>query len=198
MTSWRAESFAPAWYAGKVFPTRGTPVTASFELIENGRIADLRQVVVRWYVNDSLVRNEENGLGIKSLRLTTPNYPGQDMEVRISIPNYKGQPLDALLRIPVTAPEAVIDNAHPGRDVERSSITFGVHPFFFNVSGLGNLNVSWQAANQPAAYGDNPWQLSVNIPSEAPAGFPVDIVVAVNNLFDELEFANDRLTVNIR
>ncbi|MBI4159957.1 hypothetical protein HY504_02225 [Candidatus Wolfebacteria bacterium] len=198
MTSWRAESYVPAWYGGKVFPIKDTPVEISFELVENGRIVDLRRTAVRWYINDTLMRNEESGLGIKSLRFVNQNYPGQGVDVHISLPNYKGQPLDAILRIPVLSPEVVVENARPTRDMARGDMKFRAIPFFFNVGLRDDLGVSWRAANQPAEYGDDPWRLSVGLDAEVPSGFPIDIQVAVNNFLNELEFANNALTVQVR
>ncbi|MCL5004571.1 MAG: hypothetical protein M1170_01335, partial [Patescibacteria group bacterium] len=57
LTTWKADGFVPAWYEGKILPSRGSRVSVSFELLKNGKISDLSNVVVRWYVNDNLVKN---------------------------------------------------------------------------------------------------------------------------------------------
>src|SRR3989338_8026257 len=96
LVSWQAQSYAPARYQGKIFPTKGTPIVISFELIDNGKIVDLSKTAVRWYINDELVKNEDNGLGIKSLQFNLPDYAGQETEIRIAIPDYKGSQLDSI------------------------------------------------------------------------------------------------------
>ena len=41
LVSWQVENYAPAWYQGKIFPVKDTPIVVSFELIENGRLVNL-------------------------------------------------------------------------------------------------------------------------------------------------------------
>ena len=82
LVSWQADSYVPSWYQGKIFPTNGSKIGVNFELLENGKIVNLSKIKVRWYINDKLIRNESNGLGIKSLSFTTSDYPGYETEVR--------------------------------------------------------------------------------------------------------------------
>ena len=108
LASWKADSYVPSWYQGKILPSRGTPVTVSFEVINSGQKADLSGTAVRWYINNKLVKNETNGFGIQSISFNIPDYGGQETEVRIAIPNYRGSELNHILRIPVKNPEAVL------------------------------------------------------------------------------------------
>jgi len=200
LVSWQAESYAPSWYQGKILPINGAPVEISFELIDKGKIADLSKTKVRWYVNDELVKNEENGLGIKSLKIITPNYSGQETEIRISVVDYKGgETLDKVIKIPVVGPEVLIDSPYPDKKISAGLSIFQVVPFFFNIKNLNSLSVEWSANEQkPAGLSANPWSLNLNIGPETPIGTEIKISVSVKNLLKELEFASKSIQLQIK
>ncbi len=191
MVSWRANNYVPTWYQGKVFPTKGSPVEIIFELIDNGKIVDLQKTVVRWYINDELVKNEDNGLGIKSLQFNMPDYAGQETEVRIAIPFYPGGQLDSIVRIPVKSPEVVIDANIPDRRIGTGKNLFQAFPFFFNVASLKNLSFDWLANDKTVEnVGEEPWLLRLNVDSQTPSGFGINVRAAVQNTFNQLESAS--------
>lgn len=189
LTSWQAQSYAPSWYQGKVWPTQSSQIEIAFEIVDGGKLTDLSKTTVRWYVNDKLIKNENDGLGIQSVNLSIPDYPGQETEIRISLPNYKGETLDNILHIPVAAPEVVI-NSFFGDDIYSGENFFEAIPFFFNASKMSDFSFSWLANNQaPQSYSDKPWQLNLNIDSRTPAGFTVNLKVAVQNILNQMELA---------
>lgn len=200
LVSWQAQNYAPSWYQGKLLPINGTPVEIKFELIESGKLADLSKIKVRWYVNDGLVKNEENGLGIKSLKFNIPDYGGNETEVRISLPEYKNYPpLDYIMRIPVKNPEVVINNRYPKSEINKKNISFEALPFFFNINSLNNLSFNWSAAGQESEnYTENPWLFKLNVDSQAPSGFIVSLRVSVQNLLNQMEFASKDLRLVIK
>ncbi len=199
LVSWQTQSYAPGWYTGKIFPTQGSSVEISFELIDSGKIVDLSATKVRWYVNDKLVQNEQNGLGLKYLKTIVPNYAGQEMEIRITIVDYKGQVLNNTIRIPVVKPEVVIDAPYPGNKVSFGSNFFEAIPFFFNIKNLGNLSFEWTFNNkkseQPA---EDPQIFNLNISSQIASGSVGNILVTVKNFLKELEFASKNLQITIK
>ncbi len=199
LVSWQAQSYAPGWYQGKIFPTKGTPVTINFELIDKGKIVDLSKTAVRWYINDELVKNEDNGLGIKSLRFNMSDYAGQETEIRIAIPDYKGSQLDSITRVPSKAPEVVIKNAYLGQRIQVGDNSFEAAPYFFNVNSLNNLSFDWLANGEKTNnYADTPWSLKLNIDSQAPLGYEINLRAVVSNLLNQLEFASRDLQLTIR
>ena len=199
MVSWQAQSYAPPWYQGKIFPTKGTPIVISFELIDNGKIVDLSKTAVRWYINDELVKNEDSGLGIKSLQFNMPDYAGQETEIRIAIPDYKGNQLDSIIRIPSKAPEVVIKNVYPEGRIQTGDNLFEAIPYFFNVNNLNNLSIDWFANSEKTdSYADNPWLLKLSIDQQAPTGYEVNLRAAVSNLLNQLEFAARDLKLQIK
>lgn len=143
MTSWQTQTFVPAWYGGKAFPTYQSPIRIGFELVEDGKIVDLSKTAVRWYVDGKLLKNETNGLGIKQITVFNKKYGGDVSSIKISLPDYKGGVLEKLFDIPIKTPEVVIDVPYFQKKVERGSNTLYAWPFFFNATSAGSLNLRW-------------------------------------------------------
>ncbi|MEK7481854.1 MAG: hypothetical protein AAB607_00600 [Patescibacteria group bacterium] len=198
MVSWQANSYAPSWYSGKILPTRGSLIKISFELVDNGKIADLSKKKVRWYVNDKLVQNESKGLGLKFYSFIADDYPGQETEIRITIVDYKDEILDKIVRIPIVFAEAAIDSPYPNAEINTGKNSFLVYPFFFNIRDLNNISFEWLVDNQPAESGENSQSLELNIESAAPSGFEIDIKATIRNLLDEMEFASENIKLVIK
>ncbi len=200
LSSWRAENYASSWYQGKILPTYQSPVEISFELIDTGKTADLSKTKVRWYVNDNLVLNENNGLGIKNLKVNIPDYATQETEIRIAVVDYKGgEQLDEIIKIPVARPEVVINAPYPDNKINTGSSIFQTIPFFFNIKHRDALTVEW-SANEQRAEGvfDNPWELELNIDSRTPSGFAVNLRAVVRNILNELEIGSKNIQLQIK
>lgn len=198
LVSWQAQSYSPSWYLGKILPTKDSQIKINFELIDSGKIVSLSKNIVRWYVNDKLVLNEKNGLGVKSYSFIAPDYPGQETEIRITIPDYKGKVLDKIIVLPIAGPEAVIDNSYPNREVFIGKSRFSAHPFFFNIKNKSGLAFEWLVNNQKAASGENQEILDLNIDPLTPSKTEIDISVKIKNLFNEMEFAAKNIKLMIR
>ena len=190
MVSWQTQNYVPVWYVGKIFPTNGARISVRFDLIDNGRVADLLSPTcekmndnkahpcrVRWYVNDDLRINEDNGFGIKTFSFAnTSVYDGNDIEVHISIPNYHGQSLDKIILIPVKSPELTIEVPNYDQRVGKES-KFIAWPFFFNsIAGL-----SFQWLMDGAEVGDNSPFLNLSIDSATLPTTKINLEVQVQN-----------------
>ncbi len=199
MVTWEADSYVPGWYSGKALPTRNSLIRVAFELIDNGKPVNLSKSIVRWYVNDELVRNEAHGLGITAYQFKTSDYPGNETEVRISIPNYKGSSVDKILRIPVAHPEVIIQGGRMDGTLGRGETMFRGFPFFFNIRNLSNLRFAWTAANQGSEGSeDSPWDFSLSIPESVPLGTPIEIGLTAQNNASPLEMGNISKTMMVR
>lgn len=203
LTSWKAQSYVPGWYQGKIFPAPGTPVEVGFELIDNGRIADLSETKVRWYLNDNLVRNEENGLGIKSLNFIAPQFGGRNVEVRIAVLNYGdgGGQIDEIIHIPVAKPEAVIDAPYPDRLIGVGKSSFRAAPFFFGTKDVSadNFSFEWSIDGKKVeGFFENQADFVLDVGSQAPAGAKLRLSVLAKNLLKELEFASGDIQLEVR
>src|SRR3989338_5844802 len=64
LLTWQAKNYVPAGYLGKALPSPSSIVTASVEIIDQGKIADLSKNNVYWYLNGSLVGS---GVGKKTV-----------------------------------------------------------------------------------------------------------------------------------
>lgn len=198
LVSWQAQSYVPSWYQGKIMPTKGSLITVGFELVDGGRIADLSGTVVRWYVNDKLILNEKNGLGIKSFSFNTPDYGGQQTDVRISLPNYRGQVLDDVITIPVVNPEVVIDGRSVQNHLQIGDNSFAATPFFFNTQSLSDLDFNWVANGQQAnSQSDAPWMLNLHLDPNTQPGFSVNLGVTAQSLVNQLEFATKSIKLQV-
>ncbi len=199
LISWRSQNYAPSWYQGKVLATRGSWIDASFDLIENGKIVDLSKKKVRWYVNDDLRRNEEDGLGIKNYSFSVADYTNEDIEIRIVIVDYKESQISGMIMIPLAKPEAVIDAPYSGRRIPSGTNIFRMYPFFFDVKDLGKLSFNWVVGGRSAeGSAGNASILKLNIDSLAPSGFGIDVQATINNLTNEMEFASSRVKMEVK
>jgi len=195
MVSWKTNSFTPSWYQGKIFPTTGSRIDIKFDLIDSGKIVDLSKSTVRWYINDNLVINETNGLGIKSYFFITNDYVGNNINVRISIPNYNGNVLDSVIDIPIANPEVVINIPYPDKLVPTGKLNLEAISFFFNISDNSKLLFLWNANGQLSPATGNPF-LNLNI--EAAAGPEIDLGILIKNIANELETASKNIKLKTR
>jgi hypothetical protein len=188
--SWEAGNYAPSWYQGKVLPIVGSPLAVSFELVDNGALADLSQSKIRWYVNDRLIINENSGLGIQSVSFNVPDYANNAIEVRVSIVDYQGTTLDRILYIPLAQPEVVIEMPSADGRISVGDSIFRANPFFFNINNLNQLDFEWVVnGKQPETLGATPWLLSLNVDSKISSGTPIDLSLTVNNTLNDAESA---------
>jgi hypothetical protein len=142
MVSWQTRTYAPDWYIGKALPTYQSFIDVQFELIEDGKVADLSKAIVRWYVDDKLFKNEDSGLGIKKFTVYNQKYGGVT-SVKISLPEYKGAVLEKTIDIPVKNPEVVIDIPFFEKRIPKGESKLFAWPFFFNTLAAGNLSLQW-------------------------------------------------------
>jgi len=200
LVSWRAQNYAPSWYPGKILPANKTPIEISFELIDNGKLADLSKTKVRWYINDNLIKNENDGLGIKKIKFNIPDYAGNETEVRIIVVDYLGgEQIDKIIAIPTVSPETVIEAPYLNGEIGVGTSNFRALPFFFNITNLNNLSVEWSANEQKSeGFFDNPWLLNLNIDSKTPLGTEIRLSALVKNPSKELEFASKNINLVIK
>ncbi|MBN2197759.1 hypothetical protein JW698_00970 [Candidatus Wolfebacteria bacterium] len=200
LISWQAQNYAPTWYQGKIFPVRGTPVEVNFEIVNNGKLVDLSDVKILWYINDELAKNEKDGLGIKTLKFNVSDYGGGEVEIRIVLPDYlEGELLDKIIKIPIVMPELVINSPYPDNKVEIGESFFQAIPFFFNIEFIDILSIDWTANNQKSiGLAENPYLLNLNISSETPKNTEINISALVKSILNNLEFANKSIKLNVK
>ncbi|MBI5401752.1 hypothetical protein HZB05_02935 [Candidatus Wolfebacteria bacterium] len=205
MVSWQAQNYVPVWYVGKIFPTNSAKISIRFDLIDNGKIADLLSSTcentnnsgphpcrVRWYINDDLRINEDNGFGIKTFSFANTNvYDGNDIEIHISIPNYHGQSLDKIVTIPVKSPELTIEAPYYDRRAGKES-RFIAWPFFFN--SIMSLSFKWLMDG--AEVGENSPFLNLSVDPATLPTTKINLEVQVQNSAGEI--SNKQIQVEVK
>ncbi len=198
MVSWSADSYVPHWYQGKVLPGNSSPVDVRFSLIDRGVSADLSRYKIRWYVNDELVANETQGLGIRSRVVMTPRYGRQDVAVRIVVLDYRGvRELATTVSIPLASPEAVIDGAYANQARGVSTKSFTGYPFFFAAEQADPLLFSWKVFHRNVDVADSPSRLRLTIDSKTPLGAEIPVSVFIKNAVRDIEFANKDIVFRV-
>ena len=199
LTTWRSYNYTPSWYAGKVMATRGSWVSVSFDFINNGKIVDLSKNKVRWYINDDLKRNEDDGLGIKNFYFGVDDYARDDINIRIVVVDYLNEQISRIITIPLVDSEVVIDAPYSGRRLPNGTNMFKAYPFFFNIEELSKLSFNWTVNGRSAesAFGIAD-TLKLSIDNLAPSGFGINIQATIKNLADEMEFASSQIKLNVK
>jgi hypothetical protein len=199
LVTWRSHNYAPSWYAGKILATRGSWVDVSFDLIDNGKVVDLSKNKVRWYVNDDLKRNEDDGLGIKNYYFGIDDYKNEDINIQIVVVDYLDEQIGKFITIPLAQPEVVIDAPYANRRLPSGTDMFKAYPYFFDIKDLSKLSFNWTVNGQPAESASiSADTLKLNIDNLAPSGFGIDIQALIKNLTDEFEFASGKVKLEVK
>ncbi len=187
--SWQAQTTTPQWYEGKAFPSYGSDIDVSFEIVEQngslkGNFIDISNKEVRWYINDEFVKK---GNGLQHVRIKNKDYPYETLSVRVSVVDYYDSELGRSYNInhhesiPIVAPHVVGDYHKFTPDVLPSEkISLSIYPFFFNIDPDA-LKVSWKVNNEIVSINpDSKYNLDISIPdSDEIRGriFPVEVSV---------------------
>jgi len=192
LITWQAKNYAPAGYKGKVLPTAGSRITASFDLIENGKIADLSGQTIYWYLNDLLISNVP---GIQTVNFLAPGSAPDVIRLKIQLPFYRDNLLSRAVQIPVVAPEVVIESPYPGGMVNGTSASLKAVPYFFSVLNPSALNFTWSVNGQTAESKENPDELVATINPDARSGSTINVGLTVQNPKNSSEAANQNLVL---
>ena len=199
LVTWRSHNYAPSWYAGKILATRGSWVDVSFDLIDGGKIVDISKNKVRWYVNDDLRRNEDDGLGIKNFYFGVDDLARDDIFVQVVIVDYGDQQIGKIITIPLANPEVVIDAPYSNSRLPSGTNMFKAYPYFFDIRDLSKLSFDWMVNNRSTNGSfTSADTLKLNIDNLAPSGFEINIQALIKNLADEFEFASESVKLEVR
>ncbi|MBI2024520.1 MAG: hypothetical protein HYT03_00295 [Candidatus Harrisonbacteria bacterium] len=194
MVTWKANSYAPSAYQGKILPSNGSKIDVAVELIDRGSLANLTNVEIRWYVDGQF---RESGNGLKNFSFNANQVLG-DQEIRVMIPSYRGVELRKTIIIPLAAPEVIIESPYPSNAVSALMTTFRALPYFFNFPNLNQASFSW-AANGISSRGTvaDPDLLNLNL-EDLPSGANVNLEVTVSNLLKPIEFITKSILLTIQ
>ena len=188
--TWKASSYAPNDFLGKILPTDRSSITVSFELIERGRIVSLAKSDIYWYVNEDFFKG---GAGLQEITFRANGVGKQG--VRIKINDYQGQTLVKSLEIPSVKPEVVIPIPFPGGKPSGLKIQLQAQPFFFNVSNPDDLDFSWMVNDQTPNPSGNPMLLDIVFKQTPPAGTTLNVSLNTRNPRNIFEIASMKKTL---
>jgi hypothetical protein len=179
LVTWKASnSYIPSFYQGKALPSYGSRITASFELISNGNVVDLRSQTIYWYLDQILVGG---GTGAQQVTFSPLGTPPDSLSLSIQLPSYNGSLLIHTVQIPFVNPGAVIYAPYPGNNFSANPLVLKAIPFFFNASSSNQLVYSWSVNSQTGSNTENPQEADIILPSGMSSGSSLDISLNIKN-----------------
>lgn len=188
LLTWRADSYAPAEFRGKAFPTAYSKITAAVSVLDGGRIADLSRATVSWFLDNDLIAG---GPGLVRTSFAAPEPAGALRDLRVEISNFPGGLLLKTVEIPVVLPEVVIEAPFPDRKFSSESIVLTAKPYFWR--SAAGLAYNWKVNGQTAS--DNSGSLRVNLKPGIAPGYNVRAEVTAYNPVYTLESAVKMLSL---
>lgn len=197
LLTWHAESYAPRNYLGKILPTQSSFVSAAFELVEDGKPADLSRRELRWFLNDTLFAK---GQGLKTARFQASVGADNSHFVRVQVTDGRNILFEKLAEVPIVRPRVSIVPLSFESALSRGAHEFRVIPFFFNARDLSEIFFSWNINGQtPSAEGvDEPFKLSFAVPNDIPTGTPLTLAVFAHNKKDPTEMVSKELRLTVK
>ena len=170
LVTWKtAGSYIPSFYQGKALPTYGSKITASVELVWQGKILNITNQTIYWYLNDNLVGG---GVGVQQVSFPPTGDAPNSLTLKVVLPSYNGGYYSHAIQIPMVKPVAVIYAPFPGGQFSQNPITVKAYPYFFNTAAASDLAFTWTVNGQVGANAENPEQAQITLPAGTPAGAP--------------------------
>jgi len=186
--TWKAKSYAPPSFGGKILPGSTSPVLADVQVLDKGRPADLSSMTIYWYLNDRLINR---GIGLQSVTFRAPQtLSAGSLSLRVQIPDYPGGIVKSI-NIPVVQPSVILESLYPSGAFNSRSASVRALPYFFTVPDLSFLSFSWSVNGSAVQAAENPQSLRVNINQDAVPGSVLNIKVTVSNPTGYFEGASD-------
>ena len=185
LPTWRAESYAPQDFFGKILPAKGSRVTMSFDVVENGKVLEISGKTVYWHFNNKLITT---GRGIQSVTMRAPTG---NMSIRIEVADISSGSVFSSFVVPVVSPEAVIERRSPYQAFSSRSFEVRALPYFFNVNDSSLLVFDWKINGVAPTSAQNPTSLTVGVgDGEVKQGSSVAVRLIVRNPVDIYESAS--------
>lgn len=193
LITWKTTgSYIPSFYQGKALPTYGSQITASLEIISQGKIVNLSNQTIYWYLQDTLIGG---GVGVQTLTFPPLGEPPSSLQLKVELPYYASGYLIHTIDIPMVKPEAVIDAPYPSGQFSQNPVTLTALPYFFNTSAPSNLSYVWSVNNQQGSNTENPETAQITLPQGTASGATLAVSLSITNSNDSTAAtANQNLT----
>lgn len=193
LVTWKAaNSYIPSSYIGKALPGYGSRITASLSLVSQGRLLNLQNETIYWYLDDTLIGG---GAGVQNITFPPFGLPPSSLVLKVELPNYAGGYLTHTIDIPYINPQVVIAAPFPNAQFSTNPLVVEAIPYFFNTSSTSNLSYTWAVNGQTGGGAENPQIAQITLPAGTPAGTSIDVSVTVENpIGSTVATANENLT----
>ena len=178
--------YIPPAYKGKSLPTHGSTITASLEIISNGKPVDLSGQTIYWYLNDTDTLLG-GGVGVQTMNFPPLGSPPNMTTLEVELPYYPGGMLIQTVNIPMVEPLAVVEAPYPGGEFSANPVTVTAIPYFFNVTSPSNLSYSWSVNGQMGSNTENPQTAQITLPQGTSAGTSFEVALTMQNANDSTQ-----------
>ena len=192
--TWQANNYYPSDYQGKALATNFTPVSMSVELLKDGRLQDLSQASIGWFIDGKFINRAQ---GLKEILFTTNKIEGNNYFIQVSI-DLNQETFEGTARINIDSLQIVIENPHPNSTVQggRSLIVQAI-PYFFNITSLADLDFSWKINGEKISTDGN--QITLNLGAIQPNSInAVQIDLFLQNNLKPLEISKAQLKLTVK
>ncbi len=193
--NWEGGSFVPGFYQGKIMPTDGSSLNMSFELIEGGRLLNVKNKLIEWHIDGKLF---QKGVGLQKITANKFNVSRSNIFVRVLIKNIEGGNLEKSFIIPKVIPKVIIERNFMNHTIPAGISIIKAWPLFFNIGNLSDLNFNWLSNNIKHSGKDvkRPNILELDIPTNnSPTSVNLNINVINNKNIGEVAIKKINLTI---
>lgn len=178
LVTWKSiNSSIPSSYVGKALPSYNSQVTAEVSLISDGKVDDLSQQTMYWYLDGTLIGG---GIGAQKVTFIPFGTPPNTFTLKVELPDYDGLDLVHDIQLPFVDPIAVIEAPYPGGNFSSNPVDVTALSYFFSASP-SNLSYTWAVNGQTGGNAENPESAEVTLPQGTPSGTGITISLTVAN-----------------
>ncbi len=174
--SWHAYSYTPSGFDGRALPITGTLIEAGFDLVQGGKLVNLKDQIIYWYWNDSPIGG---GKGVQKISFRPTQEGVQKLTVKL--PGYNNGGIVRNFKIPVVTPEAVIEAPFQKGNFSSLNLKVQGRPYFFNVLKSDALQFLWDVNGQKPSNTENSDVLNINLDQSVSSGSQFQINLSISN-----------------
>ena len=189
--TWQANNYFPANYQGRAMITPNSLIVASVELIQNGKLSDLTNANIQWYVNGIPT---DGGVGFKTTSFIAKPQTDGYVTIKASV-TIGGSEYDNSYRVQTAQPVIIINTQNSENSVPAGSqSTISASPYFFNISSLDDLSFFWSVNGQTVTGNNNQVTINVGTPS---SGYQGSIQISVTAQNKNFQYELVKQTTNL-
>ena len=177
--TWKAKSYAPDNFLGKILPGANSPILVSLEAFENDKVSDITGSQIKWYIDGELFSTI---VGQKSFTIRTDKKPTSGvMSIRAEVVNKWKTIKMKTVDIPISPPLTILKSNYLSKTFSDNKISVSATPYFFGVTSLSDLVFYWKVNGVPVDSAENPQVVDINFNKDADPGSSITVESSVAN-----------------